>query len=66
MNKMLIISFLVLGILSYYSEFQIITCCENCYRENLQIKNKKFDWDKLGTEFNWDLGSEYKFTKNNN
>ena len=66
MNKMLIISFLVLGILSYSSEFQIITCCENCYHKNLRIKNKKFDWDKLGTEFNWDLGSEYKFTKNNN
>ena len=63
MNKMLIISFLVLGILSYSSEFQIITCCENCYREDSQIKNKKFDWDKLGTEFNWDLSSEYKFIR---
>ena len=63
MNKMLIISFLVLGILLYSSEFQIITCCENCYRENSQIKNKKFDWDKLGTEFNWDLSSEYKFIR---
>jgi len=38
MNKMLIISFLVLGILSYSSEFQIITCCENCYRKNSKIK----------------------------
>lgn len=65
MNKMLIILFGILTILSYSSEFQIITCCENCYRENLQIKNKKYDWEKLGTEFNWDLGSEYKFTKNN-
>ena len=64
MNKMLIISFLVLGILSYSSEFQIITCCENCYRENSQIKNKKYDWEKLGLEFNWNLDSEYKFTKN--
>ena len=61
MNKMLIISFLVLGILSYSSEFQIITCCENCYRKNSKIKNKNYDWDRLGTEFNWDLGSEYKF-----
>ncbi len=63
MNKMLIISFLVLGILSYSSEFQIITCRENCYHKNSKIKNKNHDWDKLGTEFNWDLGSEYKFTE---
>ena len=63
MNKMLIILFGILSILLYSSEFQIITCCENCYRENLQIKNKKYDWEKLGTEFNWDLGSEYKFIK---
>ena len=63
MNKMLIISFLVLGILSYSSEFQIITCCENCYRKNSKIKNKNYDWDRLRTEFNWDLGSEYKFIK---
>ena len=63
MNKMLIISFLVLGILSYSSEFQIITCCENSYRKNSKIKNKNYDWDKLGTEFNWNLGSEYKFTE---
>ena len=66
MNKMVIISFLVLGILSYSSEFQIITCCENCYRKNSKIKNKNYDWDKLETEFNWDLGLKYKFTKNNN
>ena len=63
MNKMLIISFLVLGILSYSSEFQIITCCENCYRKNSKIKNKHYDWDKLGTEFNWNLDSKYKFTE---
>ena len=63
MNKMLIISFLVLGILSYSSEFQIITCCENCYRKNSKIKNKNYDWDKLRIEFNWNLGSEYKFTE---
>ena len=63
MNKMLIISFLVLGILLYSSEFQIITCCENCYRKNSKIKNKNYDWDKLGTEFNWDLSSEYKFIR---
>ena len=64
MNKMLIISFLVLGILSYSSEFQIITCYENCYHKNSKIKNKNYDWDKLGTEFNWNLDSEYKFTNN--
>ena len=63
MNKMLIISFGILTILSYSSEFQIITCCENCYRKNSKIKNKNYDWDKLGTEFNWNLGSEYKFTE---
>ena len=63
MNKMLIISFLVLGILSYSSEAQIITCCENCYHKNLRIKNENYDWDKLGTEFNWNLGSEYRFLK---
>ena len=63
MNKMLIILFGILTILSYSSEFQIITCCENCYRKNSKIKNKNYDWDKLGTEFNWDLGSEYKFIK---
>ena len=43
MNKMLIILFGILSILLYSSEFQIITCCENCYRENSQIKNKKYD-----------------------
>ena len=61
MNKILIILFGILSILSYSSEAQIITCCENCYRENSKIKNKNYDWDRLGTEFNWDLGSEYKF-----
>ena len=63
MNKMVIILFGILSILSYSSEFQIITCCENCYRKNSKIKNKNYDWDKLGTEFNWNLGSEYKFTE---
>ena len=63
MNKMLIILFGILTILSYSSEFQIITCCENCYHKNSKIKNKNYDWDKLGTEFNWDLSSEYKFIR---
>ena len=63
MNKIVIILFGILSILSYSSEFQIITCCENCYRKNSKIKNKNYDWDKLGTEFNWNLGSEYKFTE---
>ena len=63
MNKMVIILFGILSILSYSSEAQIITCCENCYHKNSKIKNKNHDWDKLGTEFNWDLGSEYKFTE---
>ena len=64
MNKVIIILFLVLEILSYSSEFQIITCCENCYHKNSKIKNKNYNWDKLGIEFNWNLDSEYKFTKN--
>lgn len=63
MNKMVIILFGILSILSYSSEFQIITCCENCYHKNSKIKNKNYDWDKLGIEFNWNLGSEYKFTE---
>ena len=63
MNKIVIILFGILSILSYSSEAQIITCCENCYRKNSKIKNKNYDWDKLGTEFNWNLGSEYKFTE---
>ena len=63
MNKIVIILFGILSILSYSSEAQIITCCENCYRKNSKIKNKNYDWDKLGTEFNWDLGSEYKFIR---
>ncbi|ERK49185.1 hypothetical protein [Leptotrichia wadei] len=61
MNKMVIILFGILSILSYSSEFQIITCCENCYHKNSKIKNKNYNWDKLGIEFNWNLGSEYKF-----
>ena len=63
MNKIVIILFGILSILSYSSEAQIITCCENCYRKNSKIKNKNYDWDKLGTEFNWNLGSEYRFLK---
>ena len=60
MNKMLIILFGILSILSYSSEAQIITCCENCYHKNSKIKNKNYDWDKLGIEFNWNLDSESK------
>ena len=60
MNKMVIILFGILSILSYSSEAQIITCCENCYRKNSKIKNKNYDWDKLGIEFNWNLDSESK------
>ena len=52
MNKMVIILFGILSILSYSSEAQIITCCENCYHKNLRIKNKNYDWDILGTGFN--------------
>ena len=63
MNKIVIILFGILSILSYSSEAQIITCCENCYHKNSKIKNKNYDWDKLGIEFNWNLGSEYKFTE---
>ncbi|WP_455036975.1 hypothetical protein [Leptotrichia massiliensis] len=60
MNKIVIILFGILSILSYSSEAQIITCCENCYRKNSKIKNKNYDWDKLGIEFNWNLDSESK------
>ena len=60
MNKIIIILFLFLKILLYSSEAQIITCCENCYRKNSKIKNKNYDWDILGTGFNWNLDSEYK------
>ncbi|ERL26352.1 MULTISPECIES: hypothetical protein [unclassified Leptotrichia] len=63
MNKIVIILFGILSILSYSSEAQIITCCENCYRKNSKIKNKNYDWDKLGTGFNWNLDSEYRFLK---
>ena len=63
MNKIVIILFGILSILSYSSEAQIITCCENCYHKNSKIKNENYDWDKLGTEFNWNLGSEYRFLK---
>ena len=63
MNKMLIILFGILTILSYSSEFQIITCCENCYRKNSKIKNENYDWDKLGNGFNWNLDSEYKINQ---
>ena len=43
MNKMVIILFGILSILSYSSEIQIITCCENCYHKNSKIKNKNYD-----------------------
>ena len=38
MNKIVIILFGILSILSYSSEAQIITCCENCYHKNSKIK----------------------------
>ena len=63
MNKMVIILFGILSILSYSSEAQIITCCENCYRKNSKIKNENYDWDKLGNGFNWNLDSEYKINQ---
>ena len=63
MNKIVIILFGILSILSYSSEAQIITCCENCYHKNLRIKNENYDWDKLVTGFNWNLDSEYRFLK---
>ena len=44
MNKIVIILFGILSILSYSSEAQIITCCENCYLKNSKIKNKNYDW----------------------
>lgn len=63
MKKLLITLFFVLGILSYSSEAKIITCCENCFKKNSKVKFKNYDWDKLGAEFEWGLGSEYRFTK---
>ncbi len=64
MNKVIIILFLVLEILSYSFEVKIIDLLWKLLF--LKSKNKNYDWDKLGTEFNWDLDldSEYKFTKN--
>ena len=38
MNKIVIILFGILSILSYSSEAQIIKCCENCYHKNSKIK----------------------------
>lgn len=66
MNKVIIILFLVLKILSYSFEVKIMDLLWKLLF--LKSKNKNYDWDKLGTEFNWDLDldSEYKFTKNNN
>lgn len=64
MNKVIIILFLVLKILSYSFEVKIMDLLWKLLF--LKSKNKNYDWDKLGTEFNWDLDldSEYKFTKN--
>ena len=64
MNKVIIILFLVLEILSYSFEVKIMDLLWKLLF--LKSKNKNYDWDKLGTEFNWDLDSdsEYKFTKN--
>ena len=63
MNKVIIILFLVLEILSYSFEVKIMDLLWKLLF--LKSKNKNYDWKKLGTEFNWDLGSEYKFTKKN-
>ena len=64
MNKVIIILSLVLEILSYSFEVKIMDLLWKLLF--LKSKNKNYDWDKLGTEFNWDLDldSEYKFTKN--
>ena len=62
MNKVIIILFLVLEILSYSFEVKIIDLLWKLLF--LKSKNKNYDWKKLGTEFNWNLDSEYKFTKN--
>lgn len=62
MNKVIIILFLVLKILSYSFEVKIMDLLWKLLF--LKSKNKNYDWDKLGIEFNWNLDSEYKFTKN--
>lgn len=62
MNKVIIILFLVLEILSYSFEVKIMDLLWKLLF--LKSKNKNYDWDKLGIEFNWNLDSEYKFTKN--
>lgn len=62
MNKVIIILFLVLEILSYSFEVKIMDLLWKLLF--LKSKNKNYDWKKLGTEFNWNLDSEYKFTKN--
>ena len=55
-KKLLITLFFALGILSYSSEIQIIGSCECRYKDNSKVKFKNYDWDKLGAEFEWDLG----------
>ena len=62
MNKMVIILFGILSILSYSFEVKIMDLLWKLLF--LKSKNKNYDWKKLGTEFNWNLDSEYKFTKN--
>jgi len=62
MNKVIIILFLVLEILSYSFEVKIMDLLWKLLF--LKSKNKNYDWNKLGIEFNWNLDSEYKFTKN--
>lgn len=62
MNKVIIILFLVLEILSYSFEVKIMDLLWKLLF--LKSKNKNYDWKKLGLEFNWNLDSEYKFTKN--
>ena len=61
MNKVIIILFLVLEILSYSFEVKIMDLLWKLLF--LKSKNKNYDWKKLGTEFNWNLDSEYKFIK---
>ena len=61
MNKVIIILFLVLEILSYSFEVKIMDLLWKLLF--LKSKNKKYDWEKLGLEFNWNLDSEYKFTE---
>lgn len=60
-NKVIIILFLILEILSYSFEVKIMDLLWKLLF--LKSKNKNYDWDKLGTGFNWNLDSEYKFTE---